>query len=96
VISGGLAGQTFLFSLWGKGQSIPPTAGLVRAQILLYYGTLLRQTAPVTFYIGTYGFLPKSLSFTATYVYNKIVIQLVYSKATGAVWFDGLSLLRSP
>jgi hypothetical protein len=92
----GKAGNTFLLSLWGKGESIPPTAGLVRAQVLLYHGATLKQTAPITFYTGTYGFLPRTLAFTATSSYNKIVIQLVYSKATGAAWFDGLSLLRSP
>ena len=92
----GAAGNKFLLSLWGKGLNIPTTAGVVRAQVLLYYGSTLKQTATITFPNGTYGFTQKTLAFTATRAYNKIVIKLIYSKGTGAEWFDGLSLLRSP
>ena len=34
--------------------------------------------------------------FTAPGAYDTVIIKLIYGKATGAVWFDGLSLLRSP
>jgi hypothetical protein len=94
IVSGPL-GSTFLFSLWGKGQAIPVTAGLASAQVLLYSGATLKQTAIITFSTGTYGFVPRTLAFTAANSYDRIVIQLVYSKATGAAWFDGLSLLRT-
>ena len=95
VVSGA-TGSTFLLSLWGKGQGIPTTAGVVQARILLYSGTTLVQTKTITFANGTYGFTQKSITFTAPGAYNKIVIKLIYSKGSGSIWFDGLSLLRSP
>lgn len=33
---------------------------------------------------------------TAAGIYIEIVIKPAYSKGTGRVWFDGLSLSRSP
>ncbi len=92
----GAAGNAFLLSLWGRGLNIPATAGVVRARVFLYSASVLKQTAIITFPNGTYGFTQKTLVFAATSSYNKVVIQLVYSKGFGAVRFDGLSLLRSP
>jgi hypothetical protein len=94
-VSGG-SPNMFVLSLWAKGQNIPTSAGYVRAQVLLYNGATLLKTNTITFPNGSYPFQKKSLAFTAPSAYNKIVIKLTYSKATGAVWFDGLSLLRSP
>ncbi len=92
----GSTGNTFQISLWVKGQSIPSTAGLVQAQVLLYHGSTLVQTNTISFGNGTYSWTQKSLTFTAPGAYNKVVIKLTYSKAHGSVWFDGVSLLRSP
>ena len=92
----GAKGSTFLLSLWGKGQEIPTTAGVVQAQVLLYNGAILVQAKSITLPNGSYGFTRKALVFTAPGSYNRIVIKLLYSKRSGSVWFDGLSLLRSP
>jgi hypothetical protein len=92
----GAKGSTFLLSLWGKGQGIPTTAGAVQVQVLLYKGSTPVQTNILTLPNGNYGFTKKSLAFTAPGAYDKIVIKLIYSKSSGTVWFDGLSLLRSP
>jgi murein DD-endopeptidase MepM/ murein hydrolase activator NlpD len=90
----GVKGNTFIFSLWGKALNIPTTAGAVQAQVLLYNGTKLVQTQTITFSTGTYNFTQKTLSFTALGTYNKIVIKLIYSKGSGSIWFDAVSLLR--
>jgi hypothetical protein len=92
----GAAGSSFRLRVWGKGQNIPSTAGLVRVQVQLYNGTKLVQTKLINLPNGTYGFTQKNLSFKASGAYNKVVIKLIYSKQSGAVWFDGLSLLRMP
>ncbi len=92
----GAAGNALVLSAWAKGQGIPTTPGLVRVQVQLYNGSTLVQTKYITFANGTYGFTQKKLTFTATGAYNKVVIKLIYSKAGGSVWFDGLSLLRAP
>ncbi len=93
---GGVAGNTLLLSVWAKGQSIPTTAGVVQVQVLLYNGGTLVQSPTLSFAAGTYAFRQKSVAFTAKGTYNKIVIKLTYSKGSGVVWFDGLSLLKSP
>lgn len=92
----GAASDALKVSVWGMGQSIPSTAGQVQALVKLYNGTALVQTKTIPFPNGTYGFTQMSLSFSAGGTYNKVVIQLVYSKSSGSVWFDELSLLRSP
>jgi hypothetical protein len=92
----GIKGNTFLFSLWGKAQSIPTTAGVAQAQVLLYNGTKLVQAQTITFPNGTYIFTKKTLTFTASGAYTQIVIRLIYSKGSGSIWFDGLSLLKLP
>ncbi len=91
----GAMGSTFVFSLWGKGASIPASAGLVQAQVFLYNGSSVVQTNTINFGNGTYSWKQKSLTFTASGAYNKVVIMLTYSKVHGSVWFDGLSLLRA-
>jgi len=91
----GASGDAFQFSLWVKGVSIP-TAGLCQAQVLLYNGTTLKLTKTVTCPTGTYAFTKKSLSFTSTSTYTKAVIKITYAKASGAILFDGLSLMKAP
>ncbi len=92
----GAAGSTFKLSVWAKAQNIPATAGLVRVQVQLYNGTKLVQTKLINLPKGTYGFTQKNVGFTASGAYTKVVIKLIYTKKSGAVWFDCLSLLRTP
>jgi len=90
----GSTGDPFTFSFWVKGSAIP-TAGVCRAQILFYNGATLNPTRKtVNCGNGTYGFKQKTLSFTAPGDYTKIVIRFTYSKASGRVWFDAVSLVR--
>ena len=91
---GGAAGNAFVLSLWRKGTSIPGTAGLVRAQVLFYSGSSLVQTATLTLPNGAYNWTQQKLAFTVAHAYTKVVIKLTYSKGSGTVWFDGLSLLK--
>lgn len=92
----GPAGSLLTLSLWAKGQNIPTTAGAARAQVLLYNGATLKKTATLNLPTGSYGFTQYKLAFTSPSAYTRIVIRLTYSKGTGAIWFDGLSLLKSP
>ncbi len=95
-VAAGAASDTFLLSAWAKGASIPTTSGLVQVKVMLYNGTTLVLTKTLVFPAGTYPFTRKSLSFAAGHAYTAIRITVLYSKATGGAWFDGLSLLRSP
>jgi uncharacterized repeat protein (TIGR01451 family) len=91
----GSTGNVFAFSFWAKGVSIP-VEGICRAQVMLYNGTTLVMTRTVYCSTGTYGFTQKLLNFTATSAYTKVVIKLTYAKATGTIYFDGLSLMKTP
>jgi hypothetical protein len=94
IILSGLSGDTFTFTFWAKGASIP-TAGICRAQVFLYNGTTLTLTKTINCRTGTYSaFQQKTLTFNATSAYTKVVIKFTYSKASGTVWFDLVSLLR--
>lgn len=90
----GPAGTTFTFSFWTKGAGIPAW-GICQAQVLLYSGNRLYLTKTVNCRTGTYGtFQQKTLSFTATTAFTKVVIRFTYAKASGAVWFDAVSLIE--
>ena len=58
----GAKGSTFLLSLWGKGQGIPTTAGVVQVQVLLYNGATLVQAKTITFPNSTYGFTREDIN----------------------------------
>ena len=94
LILSGSSGDPFTFSLWVKGSSIP-TAGVCQAQILFYNGATLNPTKKtVNCGNGTFAFKKKLLSFTVPGDYTKIIIRFTYSKASGQVWFDGVSLIK--
>jgi hypothetical protein len=90
----GVTGDSLTFSFWEKGASIP-AAGLCKAEVLLYQGTALKLTKTINCRTGTYAaFEKKTITFTATSSFNKVVIKFTYSKASGTVWFDLVSLIK--
>jgi hypothetical protein len=90
----GSAGNPFIFSYWVKGSALP-TAGLCQAQVLFYNGTTAVGTKTLACgFIGTFAYKKKTLSFTAPAAYTKVVIKFTYSKASGTVWFDAVSLMK--
>jgi len=94
LILNGSSGDTFEFSFWVKGKSIP-TAGVCRAQILFYNGATLNPIKPTINCVkGTYSFNQKSRTVTAPGDYTKIVVRFTYSKASGRVWLDAVSLTK--
>jgi uncharacterized repeat protein (TIGR02543 family) len=94
IILSGSAGDTFTFSFWAKGASIP-TAGC-RAQVTLYNDLNKPVTTKtVNCKTGTYAtFQQKTAAIIATGTYTKVVIKFTYAKASGTVWFDGVSLMK--
>jgi hypothetical protein len=90
----GPAGDLFIFSYWVKGSNLPMT-GICQAKVSFYSGATLKGTktlkCPNT---ANYNFRKMTLNFSAPAAYNKIVITFTYSKPSGTVWFDSVSLLR--
>ena len=90
----GNSGDAITFTFWARGSSIP-TAGICRGQVILYDGSTMKTTKSVNCRTGTYAsFQKKTLTFNATSAYTKIVIKFTYSKASGAIWFDLISLTK--
>ncbi len=90
----GSAKDVLTFSFWARGSSIPST-GLCQAQISFYDGALLKRTQTVVCKTGTYSsFTKKTTTFTANVSYTSVVIRFVYSKSSGTVWFDMVSLIK--
>jgi hypothetical protein len=94
LLLSGSTGDAFIFSFWVKGKSIPK-GGVCRAQILFYNGITLNPIKPTINCVkGSYGFNQKTLTFTAPGNYTKIIVRFTYTKATGQVWFDAVSLSK--
>lgn len=93
---GYLARKPFTFSFWVKGSFIPPTVGACMGQVTFYNGNTLlaSQTKTITCPLGTYAFQKRTATFNVTETFTKVVIKFAYSKASGTVWFDAVSLLR--
>ncbi len=90
----GMTGDKFTFTFWAKGASIP-AAGLCRAQVMLFDGATLKLTKTINCSTGTQAnFQKKTLTFNATSAYTKAVIRFTYSKASGTIWFDLVSLIK--
>jgi hypothetical protein len=65
--------------------------------VLFYNGmTLLRTPKTLKCPVGsTYTTWEQvKMGFTAPAAYNKIVIKFTYSKASGSVWLDAVSLMK--
>lgn len=94
LIVSGAAGKPFTFSYWAKGKSIPAT-GVCQAQVTFYNGKVLKGTKTLKCPTGKiYNWKQAKLNFTAPAPYTKIIIKFTYSKSSGTVWFDLVSLLR--
>jgi uncharacterized repeat protein (TIGR01451 family) len=90
----GAAGDPFIFSYWVKGSALP-AAGLCQAQVLFYNGAASVGTKTLACGLnGTFAYKQRKLTFTAPAAYTSVKIVFTYSKASGTVWFDLVSLLR--
>ncbi len=93
LLLSGNGGEQFTFSFWIRGTAVP-TAGACRAQVILYNGTTVNLTKTINCATSTYAFQKKLLNFTTSASYTKIVIKFTYAKSSGAIWLDGVSLIK--
>ncbi len=90
----GVTGDNLTLTFWARGSAIP-AAGTCKADVLIYSGSTLKQTKTINCSNGTYStFQKKTLSFNAAANFTKVVIRFTYAKASGTVWFDGVSLMK--
>jgi uncharacterized repeat protein (TIGR01451 family) len=91
----GNKGDEFVLTFYVKGSAIP-VAGVCRVEVELWGATARVTTQRVDCSPGTYGFTQRILNFRSPGSYGTVYIRLVYEKATGTIYFDGLSLMRAP
>jgi CSLREA domain-containing protein len=88
---GSPAAGYFTLSYWVAGNSIPAT-GTCLVKAALYDGTTLKLTKTINCPLNTYSFGPESISFWTTSAITKAIVTITYSKPSGQVWFDSVSL----
>jgi hypothetical protein len=91
----GKMGDTFLISFWAKGNNLP-VKGLCQVEFRFYNGKSAVGTPKILpcNFTGTFAFKQVFLpSFTAPDIYDKVSFTILYSKSSGTVWFDAVSLL---
>lgn len=90
----GPAGDRFIFSYWVKGSAIPK-AGVCQAKVSFYNSATFKGAKILKCPSGAnYPFKKMTLNISAPAAYTGIVITFTYSKPSGTVWFDGISLMR--
>lgn len=89
----GNSSNWLVFSFWTKAASIP-VAGTCQAQLFLYNGTMLKETKTINCLPGTYDFQNTTVNFFASSTFTRAVIKFTYSKSSGSVWFDAVSLIK--
>jgi hypothetical protein len=89
----GTTGDKFTFSFWVRGTAVP-AAGLCRGQVMLYDGATLKLTRTLNCSTGSYAFQNKTMTFNATSAYTSVKVVITSTKASGTMWFDGISLIR--
>jgi hypothetical protein len=90
----GVAGARFDLSFWVKGAAVP-AGGICQGQVLLYYGTALKATKTVACgALSSTKFKQVTLALGAANAFNKVVIKFTYSKASGKIWIDKVSLMK--
>jgi len=91
----GAAGDAFTLSYWVKGSKLPKT-GTCQVQVYLYnlttpVGAAQTLKCPSA---ASLNWKKMTWNFTAPSAYTKAVIKITFKKASGAVWFDGISLMK--
>lgn len=89
----GAAGDSFVFSFWVMGSSIPSTRAC-RGQVLFYNGAIVKDIKTINCPVKTYAFQQKTLAFKTFTAYTNVEVKFTYSKIEGTVWFDAVSLLK--
>ncbi len=91
----GMPNTAFMLSFWARGSNIPE-AGLCRLDVMIYSNATLLVTKTLACKTGTYStFTQASLpTFKTTTAFNRLVIRITYTKSTGTIWLDGVSLMK--
>jgi hypothetical protein len=89
----GAKGDVLILSFYARTSKMPTDTRLCQAQVTLYLTTGAKQIGKVKC-IASNIFRPYSMKITALAAYSKVEVQFIYSKASGTVWFDGVSLLK--
>ena len=91
----GMPNTAFMLSFWARGSNIPE-AGLCKLDVMIYSNATLLVTKTLACKTGTYStFTQASLpTFKTSTAFNRLVIRITYTKSSGIIWLDGVSLMK--
>jgi hypothetical protein len=91
----GVAGDSFVYRIYRKGDSVPPAGGaFIKATLFYKDGT--KEVFKLHLDTGTIDSWQKfELPFTAAKDYKRVNLDLFYKKASGTLWLDDVSLKRN-
>jgi hypothetical protein len=69
-------------------------AGVCRVQAKFYNVAAVNLTQTLNCNTGTYGFQQKLMNFSTAAAYTKVVVTITFTKISGTVWFDAVSLIK--
>jgi LasA protease len=95
IVKNGSAGDDFLYVLWSRAQNVP--GGIkYRTQVSFYNGNTLVERRIKDYTSGTHDWEYRWLPITVSGDYTRIEVEIIYSLASGTVWFDSDSLKWAP
>jgi hypothetical protein len=95
IVQNGSAGDDFLYVLWSKALNVP--GGFkYRTQVSFYNGNTLVERRIKDYTSGTHDWEYRWLPITVSGNYTRIEVEIIYSLASGTVWFDSDSLKWAP
>ena len=96
VNKSGVPGDDFSMFIVTHGNNIPANSERWLMQIMFYNGNTIVENRNVPLQTGTYVSSRKTVMYTATTNYTKIVFRIHFGKSSGAGWIDLASLTWAP
>jgi len=89
----GAAGDSVTLRVLSSAVDVPATVGKYLAELLLVHADGSRQRKTLKFSAGSHGLEERSKTIVASEPYVKLKVRIEYSRASGAVQFDDVSVL---
>jgi len=92
----GQAGDRFTLRARSSAQEVPPTGGKYLVELRIVHADGSAQTRVLKFAAGSHGFEERTKDAVASEPYVRLKVRLEYSRPTGSVRFDDVSVVREP
>jgi len=96
VLLAGSAGDSFTFSARSSAAGVPASGGRYLAELRIIHSDGTTQSRTLKFGPGDHDFVARSKVTVATKDYVRLKLRLEYSRPTGSVRFDDVSVVKQP